>query len=66
MKTNRSLCISPGGRKCPCCFPPPGKKRKALYRRAKRLEKKEALKDASLDDSLGDSVRHAARIRHLG
>ena len=45
MKSNRYLCIGPGGRKCACCFPSPGsKERRFEYRKAKRLEKKEALK----------------------
>ncbi len=45
MKHSRNLCIGPGGRKCNCCFPPPGSKaRKLEYRRAKRLDKRQAFK----------------------
>lgn len=45
MKHSRNLKIGPGGRKCNCCFPSPGSKaRKLEYRRAKRLDKREALK----------------------
>lgn len=39
------LSIGPGGRSCPCCFPPPGSKaRKAKYHRAKLREKNSAIK----------------------
>lgn len=31
--------IGPGGIKCPCCGPKPGKKRKELRRRARRRAK---------------------------
>lgn len=31
----------PGGMKCPCCGPAPGKDRKAFLRRAKRSQKSE-------------------------
>lgn len=45
MKHSRYLCIGPGGRKCICCFPAPGSKaRKLEYRKAKRIEKREAMK----------------------
>lgn len=45
MKHSRNLCIGPGGRKCICCFPPPGSKaRKKEYKRAKKLDKKQAFK----------------------
>lgn len=45
MKHSRHLKIGPGGRRCVCCFPSPGSKaRKLEYRRAKRLDKKEAFK----------------------
>jgi len=45
MKHSRYLCIGPGGRKCNCCFPSPGSKARRLeYRRAKKLDKKEAVK----------------------
>lgn len=44
MKHSRNLRIGPGGRKCVCCFPAPGKGRKLEYRRAKKLDKKQALK----------------------
>ena len=45
MKHSRYLCIGPGGRKCNCCFPAPGSKaRKMEYRKAKRIEKREAIK----------------------
>lgn len=43
--TNKHLTVGPGGVKCPCCFPSPGsKERKAEFRRAKRKEKRAALK----------------------
>ncbi len=43
MKLQKFLCTGPGGRRCPCCFPAPGSRaRKLLYRRAKRLLKKDA------------------------
>jgi len=40
---NKYLTIGPGGRNCSCCFPPP-RKRKAEYRKAKRAEKRAAMK----------------------
>lgn len=45
---NKHLSVGPGGIKCLCCFPPPGK-RKAKYRSAKRKEKKDAMKQAEKD-----------------
>lgn len=45
MRHSRNLYIGPGGRKCNCCFPAPGSKnRKFEYRKAKRLDKREAFK----------------------
>jgi len=47
MKNRRTkfLCVGPGGRFCSCCFPAPGSRtRKLEYRRAKRREKREAMK----------------------
>ena len=45
-KVTKFLCVGPGGRKCPCCFPAPGSKaRKALMRGAKRREAFEAKRD---------------------
>lgn len=41
----KTLHVGPGGVDCNCCFPAPGSKaRKLEYRRAKREEKREALK----------------------
>lgn len=52
--TNKHLCIGPGGRGCACCFPSPGsKERKLEYRKAKRKEKREALKDQEALSSIG-------------
>ena len=49
MKLSKNLCIGPGGVSCPCCFPPPGSKARYLeFRRAKRKDKKEALKRETL------------------
>lgn len=45
MKNSKYLMVGPGGKRCSCCFPAPGSKaRKLEYRRAKRLDKKEAFK----------------------
>lgn len=45
MNPKKHLCIGPGGKNCPCCFPAPGsKERKAEFRRAKRRSNKEAIK----------------------
>lgn len=45
MHHSKHLVIGPGGRKCACCFPAPGsKERKAAYRRAKKIEKRLAIK----------------------
>ena len=42
---NKHLTIGPGGRDCVCCFPSPGSRERRLeYRRAKRKEKREAIK----------------------
>ena len=42
-KVTKFLCVGPGGRRCPCCFPAPGSKtRKLLFRAAKRREAKDA------------------------
>lgn len=44
MKT-KLLGIGPGGLRCVCCAPAPGSKaRRTIFRRAKRREKREALK----------------------
>lgn len=44
---NKHLTIGPGGRNCVCCFPAPGsKERRAEYRRAKRIEKRNAISEA--------------------
>lgn len=48
MKHSRNLCIGPGGRKCNCCFPAKGKGRRFEYRRAKRLDAKQAIKAEDL------------------
>lgn len=41
----KCLHVGPGGVDCNCCFPAPGSKaRKLEYRRAKRVEKREAFK----------------------
>ncbi len=41
----KCLHVGPGGVDCNCCFPAPGSKaRKLEYRRAKREEKREAMK----------------------
>lgn len=56
MKHSRNLCIGPGGRKCNCCFPAPGSKaRKIEYRKAKRLDKREAFKAEYVNDNQGKS-----------
>lgn len=53
MKCSKNLHIGPGGRKCNCCFPAPGSKaRKLQYRRAKKLDKKEAFKTEGLNHQL--------------
>jgi hypothetical protein len=38
--------VGPGGMKCACCAPAPGKERKSAKRRWKRIEKRESLKEA--------------------
>ena len=39
------LCVGPGGTTCTCCFPAPGsRERKLEYRRAKRREKRDAMR----------------------
>lgn len=39
------LCVGPGGTRCTCCFPAPGSQaRKLEYRRAKRREKRDAMR----------------------
>lgn len=37
------LCVGPGGMKCSCCFPAPGK-RKEVFRTAKRKSQREISK----------------------
>lgn len=38
--------VGPGGRHCPCCFPPPGDiTRRARFKRAARLDNQEALQE---------------------
>lgn len=45
--TTKHLSIGPGGKRCVCCFPAPGSKaRKAEFRRAKKKERAEAVKEA--------------------
>lgn len=45
MNYKRYLCVGPGGYRCACCFPAPGsKERKLEYRRAKKKEKRAAMK----------------------
>lgn len=39
----RFLCVGVGGMYCSCCFQPPGK-RKEEFRKAKRREKREAMR----------------------
>lgn len=36
-KREQAKCLGPGGMKCPCCGPKPGKERKQLRRRARRV-----------------------------
>ena len=44
MKYTRYLCVGPGGRRCPCCFPgPKGKRYK--YRKAKRRDERDIAKE---------------------
>lgn len=55
VKTSRYLCVGPGGLYCSCCFPAPGSKgRKLEYRRAKKKEKREAMKQAQQDMNNAD------------
>jgi hypothetical protein len=45
-----------GGRKCPCCFPSPGSvSRAAIFRAAKRRDKREAMRceQAAMQDMQG-------------
>ena len=37
--------IGPGGIRCPCCYPPPGPKRRKLERTFKRRERQTAYRD---------------------
>jgi len=39
--------VGPGGMNCSCCGPPPGKERKALRRKTRRVFKREMKKDLS-------------------
>ncbi len=42
---SKFICVGPGGTGCSCCFPARGyKERRAIIRRAKRAEKRFALK----------------------
>jgi hypothetical protein len=51
MRHSKHLKVGPGGRKCNCCFPAPGSKaRKMEYRKAKRLDKKEAFKAVEIGE----------------
>lgn len=51
---NKHLKVGMGGRRCVCCFPAPGSKgRKAEFRKAKRKEKREALRIEKLNDNKG-------------
>lgn len=51
---NKHLKVGPGGMRCVCCFPAPGSKgRKLKFRRAKRKEKREALRIEKLNHDKG-------------
>ena len=41
----RYNCIGPGGRKCSCCYPAPGKFRRLVEKAKKRAEKQLAKKE---------------------
>lgn len=45
----RFSCVGPGGRKCSCCYPPPGKFRRMIEKKVKRTEKQIALKEFEVD-----------------
>lgn len=50
VKHTRFLCVGPGGRNCPCCFPAPGSQdRRKQYRAAKRKADREAMREAMND-----------------
>jgi len=60
---NKRLKVGPGGRRCACCFPPPrSRERRAIYRRAKRVERQAALREA-LTDAAAEEAR-AAELPH--
>lgn len=51
---NKHLKAGPGGVRCVCCFPAPGSKdRKLEFRKAKRKEKREALRIEKLNHDKG-------------
>lgn len=53
-KTMKYLHVGPGGRNCSCCFESPSSKgRKLEFRKAKKREKREAIKE-SMEDLSGD------------
>ena len=49
------LRVGVGGRNCPCCFPPPGK-RKTKFRAAKRKEHRDAFKCEELNGVVTELV----------
>lgn len=50
VKVTRHLSVGPGGRKCNCCFPPPGSPcRKAKFRTAKRRSQAETRRQIRCD-----------------
>lgn len=50
-KTMKYLDVGPGGIDCICCFPKPGsKEREHRFRKAKKRERREAMKEALEND----------------
>lgn len=48
---NKHLKVGPGGISCVCCFPAPGSKaRRILFRRAKKKDKREAMRLEKIND----------------
>lgn len=59
----KHLKIGPGGMHCVCCFPAPGSKgRKLEFRRAKRKEKREALRIEKLNHDNGLATGPGPRL----
>ena len=63
---NKYLRIGPGGVKCPCCGPPPGRERRSFFRIGRRREEKAAFKVEQSESGEGHAIKRGKADKESG